>query len=134
MYFQYRVLNSSSGQMCIILRDWMEGIRQDHEFRCFVHNKQHSVFASLQDLEHVNKIREAIVNYHNQIKDAIRLPSYVLDVAVYEDYSCHVIELNPFGSHMSSGSALFSWKKDEDLLYGRVSQPQPAIRILKQLQ
>jgi hypothetical protein len=31
---------SSSGEMCLILREWMDKMPQDHEFRCFVHNKR----------------------------------------------------------------------------------------------
>ena len=30
----------------------------------------------------------------------------------------YIIEINPFGAHSSSGSALFNWKTDFDLLYG----------------
>jgi hypothetical protein len=26
--------------MCLILREWMDKMPQDHEFRCFVHNKR----------------------------------------------------------------------------------------------
>jgi hypothetical protein len=54
-------------------------------------------------------VRDEIVAYHDEIKDGLPLPSYVMDVVVFPDYSCHLIELNPFGSNMSSGAALFNW-------------------------
>jgi len=57
-----------------------------------------------------------------------------MDVVVLIDYSVQVIELNPFGSYMSSGSALFNWNQDYDILYGKVKQKKPNMRILtKQL-
>eukprot|EP00005_Dracoamoeba_jomungandri_P009686 CAMPEP_0174269118 /NCGR_PEP_ID=MMETSP0439-20130205/39947_1 /TAXON_ID=0 /ORGANISM="Stereomyxa ramosa, Strain Chinc5" /LENGTH=401 /DNA_ID=CAMNT_0015357715 /DNA_START=44 /DNA_END=1246 /DNA_ORIENTATION=- len=112
MFFQYRVVGSTSGEMCLILRDWIDDMPQDHEFRCYANNKNLSAisqyhcyykFDRLQDKEHVTKIRDAIAKFHEEIKEAIPLPSYVFDVVVYPDYSCHLIELNPFGSDMSSG-------------------------------
>lgn len=147
MYFQYRVPGSSSGEMCLILREWMDKMPQDHEFRCFVHNKRitgisqyhcYYPFEALQDREHAQRVRDEIVAYHDEIKDGLPLPSYVMDVVVFPDYSCHLIELNPFGSNMSSGAALFNWLTDEDLLYGRTgggsdSAALPPIRILREL-
>jgi hypothetical protein len=41
------------------------------------------------------------------------MESFVLDVVVFEDFNCQVVEINPFGSNLSSGSALFSWKLDQ---------------------
>eukprot|EP01089_Gocevia_fonbrunei_P008182 TRINITY_DN19853_c0_g1_i1.p1 TRINITY_DN19853_c0_g1~~TRINITY_DN19853_c0_g1_i1.p1 ORF type:complete len:437 (+),score=59.04 TRINITY_DN19853_c0_g1_i1:118-1428(+) len=142
MYFQYRVPNCSSGTIALILREWMNQIPQDHEFRCYVHNKQLNAisqyhcyyrFEALQNVEHAEKIKETIVKYHDQIKDYLPFPSYVIDVVVLEDYVCQVIELNPFGADMSSGAALFNWEKDHKLLYGELNRSSPAIRILNRL-
>jgi len=52
---------------------------------------------------------------------------------VFEDFSCHIIELNPFGTFMSSGAALYNWLVDEDLLYGKLRSDKPPIRILQEL-
>merc|ERR1712227_432090 len=110
---------------------------------CYVHNNRLSAisqyncyckFDCLQDEEHILKVRDAIQDYHNDILSSFTIPSYVMDIAVNpEDYSCTLIELNPFGKHMSSGSALFHWLKDEDLMYGKLNLENPPIRILKQL-
>ena len=61
------------------------------------------------------------------------MDSFVLDIVVFEDFSAQVIEINPFGSNLSSGSALFSWKKDQELMYGKLNLKNPPIRILKEL-
>lgn len=46
-------------------------------------------------------------------------PSVVVDMAVFEDDdTCMFIEVNPFGAEYSSGSALFHWVHDADVLYG----------------
>ena len=116
---------------------------QDHEFRCYVSQGQLTAisqyhcyhrFESLQQKEHVLRIREAIEQFHELVHSSLSgLPDYVMDVAVFSDYSCQLIELNPFGQHMSSGSGLFHWVKDWDLLCGGLSRRRPAIRVLKEL-
>ena len=40
----------------------------------------------------------------------------VLDVAVFEDYTLDIIEINPFGKMASAG--LYSWVIDQKILYG----------------
>eukprot|EP01129_Flabellula_baltica_P002464 TRINITY_DN12279_c0_g1_i1.p1 TRINITY_DN12279_c0_g1~~TRINITY_DN12279_c0_g1_i1.p1 ORF type:complete len:428 (-),score=82.04 TRINITY_DN12279_c0_g1_i1:43-1326(-) len=138
-YMQYRVPNTTSIQFNLIIRDW-KSMPQDHEFRCYVLNKQmtsisqyhcFSRFESLQNREHVKLIKEAVISFHNEIRDVIPVPSYVIDIAVFSDYSCQVIELNPFGAHQSSGSALYNWIDDYDTMYGN-TQEVP-IRILEEL-
>eukprot|EP01112_Ceratiomyxa_fruticulosa_P016773 TRINITY_DN5113_c0_g1_i1.p1 TRINITY_DN5113_c0_g1~~TRINITY_DN5113_c0_g1_i1.p1 ORF type:complete len:432 (+),score=77.67 TRINITY_DN5113_c0_g1_i1:1923-3218(+) len=140
LYFQYRVPGSSFGNINIIFREWIAEMPFDHEFRCFVHNKTITAisqydcyhrFEALQDVNHVARIREVIFAFHENIKVAIKVPSYILDVAVFpSNYTCHLIELNPFGSYMSSGASLFDWRKDEALLYGKEPHALPPIRIL----
>ena len=118
-------------------------MKPDYEFRCYVHNRTVTAisqyhcycrFEALQDLEHVEKIRSAICTFHEETKNSFSVPSYVIDIAVDpEDYSCQVIELNPFGKTMSSGSGLFHWERDGDLLYDNLNREVPAIRILEHL-
>ena len=142
MFFQYRVKGSSSGELCLIFRDWVE-CPQDHEFRCYVHNRKltaisqyhcYSYFEALQDREHIEKIRESIMKYVGEVSHCFPMPSFVIDVAVFSDYTCYVIEINPFGRTMSSGSALYNWDTDCDLLYGRGNTvSKPPIRVLREL-
>jgi hypothetical protein len=90
------------------------------------------VFEELQDSAQVSKMAEAILHFHEQTKDLILYPSYVLDVVVLDDFKVLLIECNPFGAWMSSGSALFDWDKDYDILYGNTSTTVH-IRVLKEL-
>jgi hypothetical protein len=86
----------------------------------------------MQDRPHVAACRDAIVHYFNTVvRDALPtwLVSYVLDLVVIappassagvkeldpKKWQCSIIELNPFGSNMSSGSGLFSWKVSRSL-------------------
>ncbi len=141
MYFQYRVPHSSSGSLNLILRDWVP-CHQDHEFRCFVHNRSltaisqyhcYSHFASLQHTGHVQRIRREIILFLSDVVDCFTIPSFVVDIVVHpHTYACSIIELNPFGRTLSSGSALYNWDKDFELLYGVHRQP-PTMRILKEL-
>jgi len=87
----------------------------------------------LQNRDLVLKIRDIIIEYHEKFKVAVPFPSYVMDIVVYEDFTCHLIEFNPFGAHMSSGAALFNWSVDGPLLYGKLQRQLPVIRVLKEL-
>lgn len=151
MFFQYRVPKSTSGEMALILREWMGTLRQDMEFRCFVHERNLTAisqyhcycrFEPLQDDAYVRRIRDAIAGFVARVKDCFPMESYVIDIAVVEDPACGdelgclVIELNPFGKHMSGGSSLYHWVQDEPLLYGREPRADgaPHMRVLEHLE
>lgn len=140
---------------CLILRDFVEDLPVDHEFRCFVRNKKMTAISqyycyhhwpALMDKDHVLKCRgkqlckskltneDVITEFHDKIKEHIPMPDYVIDVVIYPDMSCHVIELNPFGAAMSSGSALFHWLKDYNLLYGNIGLSKPVIRVAEHVE
>jgi len=141
-YFQYRVQGSSSGKLYLMLRDFIPNLPVDHEFRCFVYNRKltaisqyqcYCVFPALKDENHVKECRNVIVNFMETIKHIFPMDSFVIDLVVLPDPSCQVIELNPFGIDMSSGSGLFNWYKDYDLLYGKLDIHYVPIRILQSL-
>jgi hypothetical protein len=90
-------------------------------------------FESLQDKEHVLKLRDAILKFHDEISSSIPFPDYVIDIVVFKDFSCQVIEFNPMGAAMSSGAALYNWLHDSDLLTGKLHLQPPPIRILRNL-
>ena len=125
---------------------------QDREFRCFATNHTlnaisqyhcYTVFPSLQDAAEVRAIRAAILAFHAHLRPALPMPDYVMDVVVYADGTCQMIEVNPFGAYMSSGAALFNWRSDRRVLYGeeRVvvkggkgeGDALPVIRVLRHL-
>ncbi len=98
-YFGHRVANSTSAKLFLILREWTE-MPQDHEFRCYIVNRKivaisqyqcYCVFPAMQNVEHVRRIRDVIVQFHEQIKQDIPMHDYVIDIAVFEDFSCSVI-------------------------------------------
>jgi len=141
-YFQYRVPGASSGKLYLMLRDFIQDLPIDHEFRCYVHNRKltaisqyqcYCVFPALEDESHVLECRSLITDFIEKVKHIFPMESFVIDVVVMPDKTCQVIELNPFGIHMSSGSALYSWIKDYDLLYGKLDIDFVPIRILKSL-
>ena len=52
------------------------------------------------------------------LKKITHIDSYVMDFAILNDDSPYFIELNTFGKEYASGSALFDWITDYDILYG----------------
>lgn len=142
-YYQYRVTNASSAKLCLILRDYIPDLPVDHEFRCYAKNRRLTAisqyqcyvkFDALQDVNHVLRCRDAILEFHNKIAEFLPMPDYVIDIVVFpQTYQCQVIELNPFGAAMSSGSALYNWHRDFQLLYGNLNLEKPPIRVLEKL-
>jgi len=140
-YFQYRVKDSSSETLFIILREFIE-IQPDHEFRCYVKSKKllaisqyqcYCKFERLQEISYVSKLKQSILDFHDETKNQLPMPDYVIDVFVNpETFKCTIIELNPMGASMSSGSALFNWNTDFDLLDGKKEDRTP-MRILYKL-
>ena len=114
-------------------------LNPDKEFRVFVHRGRVTAI-SQQNLYQRNELlmsmsleeRQAqvekwalqIIEYvHKTVVPSItHILSYSIDLAITEtetDDEIYFIELNPFGKEYSSGSALFHWIKDEQILYGQ---------------
>lgn len=121
----------------IYFMKWLE-IDTDKEFRIFVFENKISAI-SVQNLYKVNKwlndlndeeIKNVIIKiidyFEKNIKDKLKyLTSYVMDLALInydsksKEFNPYFIEPNTFGRYYSSGSALFQWKIDEDILLGK---------------
>lgn len=105
------------------------------EFRVFIYqNKINAI--SQQNLYNVNQllcdldtetrheeIRNWIEiishNYYTVIQPLItHIDSYCMDFALLDNNECYFIELNSFGKEYASGSSLFHWLNDYDILYG----------------
>ena len=57
--------------------------------------------------------------YETNVKQKItHIDSYVMDFAILDDDTPYFIELNSFGKEYASGSALFGWLQDYNILYG----------------
>uniref|UniRef100_A0A6C0EAT9 ATP-grasp domain-containing protein n=1 Tax=viral metagenome TaxID=1070528 RepID=A0A6C0EAT9_9ZZZZ len=99
-----------------------------YEFRVFVHNKkitaispQHIKTCCYED-RMMLKIANIIVdNYETDIKDKFDF-DICYDIGITQDYKPYFIEANPFGKKYSSGSAIFHWIRDEDILYGKLDK------------
>ena len=60
---------------------------------------------------------------HLTVRDA------VMDVTVSRVGEVRLVELNPYGAHLSSGSALFHWLDDWDVLHGKAG-PYTHVRLV----
>jgi hypothetical protein len=121
----------------VYLFPWQD-IDSDREFRVFVYNNKITAI-SQQNLYQSNEVlaasptsedrAEKIKHWCDIIEgyflDKIRtkikyISSYVLDIAIIDKDRKEVaypIELNPFGKEYTSGSSLFNWITDQDILY-----------------
>lgn len=103
-----------------------EEIPQSCEFRLFVHNKkltavsqQHCYDVFPYSDSELKNICTALEKMDETKWDFIRYNSFVADVWYNKkENTVKLIECNPFGAFSSSGSALFDWIDDFDLLHG----------------
>ncbi|MCW7553483.1 cell division cycle 123 family protein [Endozoicomonas gorgoniicola] len=115
-------------------------LNPDKEFRVFVHHDRVTAI-SQQYLYQRNELlmnlpleerqaqvetwaRQIIEYVDNTVVPSItHISSYSIDLAITEtddaDDEIYFIEINPFGKEYASGSALFHWIKDEEILYGQ---------------
>ncbi|VBB18993.1 hypothetical protein YASMINEVIRUS_1525 [Yasminevirus sp. GU-2018] len=131
--------NFESGQVKLYLMEWRDDMVYDQEFRVFVHNRKITAI-SQQHLYSVNTVlnelneeqREFVVKgWVKTIQDYFEkvivhkldhVTSYCIDFAILRDGSPYFIEINPFGREYSSGSALFGWIQDDEILYGKTGK------------
>ena len=128
-------INNNSSIIILYLCPFLENIDKMKEFRIFVcKNKitaisQQAIYNSnyilnkLNDHDKnnlINKWINIIIEYfENEIKKKIiHIDSYVVDFAILNDDKPYFIEINSFGKEYTSGSALFNWIEDYDILYG----------------
>lgn len=123
-----------SGTLKLYLFDWIE-MNEHKEFRVFVKERnitaisqqslytRNTILANLSDTEREHVIRkwvDIITDYFDTtIVNRLDSNSYCIDFAILDDNSPYFIEINPFGKEYSSGSSLYGWLQDEDILYGK---------------
>ena len=140
-------LGTLEDQIIIYLIPWEPRITKLNEYRVFVYQSKITAISqqSLYRINHelddlsvqdrnlqIQQIVSIIYNYfENIIKYKINhINSYCIDMAVLSkdsssltnltesiEYEAYFIEINPFGKEYSSGSSLFGWIQDEQILY-----------------
>lgn len=112
----------------IIVMPWNHAIKPRCEFRVFIHNQrvtgiapQRWYNAYIYTEEEIDIIEQSILRSEFWLD--VPYKSLVADVYIdFTERQAYLIECNPFGIFGPSGSSLFSWKEDYDILYG-TSQP-----------
>ena len=122
-------------EIVLYLFDFIPNFNIMREFRVFVFKNKITAI-SQQSLYNVNTLLEPlsdnekellIRNWVNIIKSYFEstiktkithIDSYVMDFAILDHDIPYFIELNSFGKEYASGSALFGWLQDYNILYG----------------
>ena len=118
----------------IYFMDWIENYDEDKEFRVFVCDDRITAIStqniykinpwlnSLTDQEIISVVNDMIYFFETNIRDKLSfIGSYVMDIYYRSPNNWYFIEPNCFGSQYPSGSALFHWHTDHDLLNGNVN-------------
>jgi hypothetical protein len=122
-------------EIVLYLCEFKKNLNRTREFRVFVNNNkitaisQQSLYESNDILESLNDTEKNVIihkwiniinlYFETNVKQKItHINSYVMDFAILDDDTPYFIELNTFGKEYASGSALFGWIQDYNILYG----------------
>lgn len=101
--------------------DWYE---DGYEFRVFVYNRNITCISQYNHTRDIGLYEDLLKEicgkikiFYDSIKDKIPLESFVIDV-IYVNEKIELVEFNSFGKDSASGSSLFHWLDDFELLYG----------------
>jgi hypothetical protein len=126
-------VNSDTTKLKLYVLPWMT-INDDMEFRVFV-CKNKITAISQQHLYQTNKFLKTmseddkIINIHQWINSIVtyfenvvskkitHIDSYVMDIALLSNNEPYFIEINSWGKEYASGSSLFHWLINENILY-----------------
>eukprot|EP00551_Chaetoceros_affinis_P008366 CAMPEP_0203670166 /NCGR_PEP_ID=MMETSP0090-20130426/6334_1 /ASSEMBLY_ACC=CAM_ASM_001088 /TAXON_ID=426623 /ORGANISM="Chaetoceros affinis, Strain CCMP159" /LENGTH=403 /DNA_ID=CAMNT_0050534979 /DNA_START=13 /DNA_END=1224 /DNA_ORIENTATION=+ len=108
----------------LVLMPWNSKISKMNEFRLFVHDSrlvalsQQQWYRSVEITEEMAIIAaKAACEFVQNIVEGVKWPDIVIDAWIdYDNKKWHLIEINPGGISMSSGSSLFEWKVDAKIL------------------
>lgn len=124
----HKPLNYGIEELILYLFEW-KNIEPYNEFRVFVYNNKITAISQQQlyqvyNILDINNKLNLIVDYFNSTisKKINFMSSYIYDFAILENNDIlepYFIEINPFGKEYGSGSALFHWINDENILYGK---------------
>eukprot|EP01126_Amoeba_proteus_P038935 TRINITY_DN4082_c0_g1_i13.p1 TRINITY_DN4082_c0_g1~~TRINITY_DN4082_c0_g1_i13.p1 ORF type:complete len:220 (-),score=31.85 TRINITY_DN4082_c0_g1_i13:1265-1924(-) len=116
--------SSGLGPMYITFRSFKDDLRAHMEFRCFVHKQKLNAISQYYDTCFFQQLRDRKQWYLEKMKifydEVLRhalpedMENYILDLAVFDDGTVMMIELNPWAT--TSGAALFSWSQDRLIL------------------
>ncbi|KAI1378289.1 hypothetical protein F4677DRAFT_390253 [Hypoxylon crocopeplum] len=117
----------------LIVQRWSPNIELQREIRVFCYGGK--VTAISQDIwwekagwrnRYSDGFVQAITDLWGHIKDFLLFESCTMDVLMTpplddQAWQAKVIEFNGFGAHLNTGSDLFHWVKDADILQGKVA-------------
>lgn len=125
--------------MYLIIQKWIR-FPSKYEFRTFVFEKKLTAlnpicFKTFEqeylDKDFQTQLIDSILKLHHSIKNELPWNNYIMDI-IYDINTKESIicEFNPFGPYSSTGSHIFSWELDKDILYGNnMKNDQPVFRF-----
>jgi D123 len=126
-----RIWSDDPGEALVIQR-WSPDIEPRRELRAFCYQgrvtaiSQNVWFTRLGWREQYSAgFVEAITQLWDKVKDLIPFDTCTMDMLVTppdaegSSWKTGIIEFNGFGAHLNTGSDLFHWVKDADILHGK---------------
>ena len=115
----------------IMIRQW-EHIDPANEFRCFIYKNRMTAISQYHCYTHFKKlqgretdIRDTIYQFYLKIFQYLPYEDCVMDVILCpnSELGVKIVEFNSFGCDAMSGSALYNWERDKNILYATSGEP-----------
>ncbi|KAI9155598.1 putative CDC123-like protein L884 [Paramyrothecium foliicola] len=118
----------------LIVQRWSPEIELNREIRVFCYKGK--VTAASQDIwwekvgwrnRYTDGFVQAIVQTWDNVKEHLPFDTCIMDVLMTPpsdtgSWQARVIEFNGFGAHLNTGSDLFHWVRDADILEGKTNE------------
>jgi hypothetical protein len=134
----YQKFNDPEKKLYLILVEWQQ-LKKKGEFRCFVHKEkitaisQYHCYSNFKFTETDKRlILQSIETLWDGISLYLPYEDCVMDVYIdfsTDEHLASIIEFNPFGGDLTSGSALFNWETDKAILY-KENVIEPEVRVV----
>jgi len=132
-------MEQSSGtleEIPLVLIPWQARISKENEWRVFVQDGHVRALSQQQwctalglTVEDAHEVAESVVVwYKDEVQNNLSWSDMVLDVWV-DEQQCHLIEVNPGGRWASSGSSLFEWRADMDILHRPIDSKDASVYV-----
>ena len=140
-YLQWKVPDENKPPLQVVIQEWVD-FPPELEFRCFCYQGKITAINQLcwdkyidyldSDASLKNQIVTSVLTLNSLVHDLLPWKNYILDV-IYdrENQIAQICEFNPWGPYSCTGSQLFSWELDSDILFSTSPDTPPVFRTLR---
>ncbi|KAL6076699.1 Cell division cycle protein 123 [Balamuthia mandrillaris] len=139
---QWKVKPHLKPPLQLVMQEWVT-FDPEFEFRCFIFQGRLNAINQLCWQKYIPELAEdkalqqnlidAVKRLQSQVHPLLPFENYILDIVYHKEADvATIVEFNPWGPYSCTGSQLFSWELDWDVLFGKNKQDEGVVlRLLR---